>query len=141
MTAQVEGTRGERLFAALCDVRSLGPAERVLAEEAGRLADRLDRLERHLQGRDWLRLAVVNLDLADTVVEVVVRVDQVLSETRQQQVALKQLVGELRQSAEPRRPGSSAAPVSSPGGPPGEAAGLGDLFDELAKRRRPASSP
>ncbi len=138
MTAQVTGSRGERLFVALCEARSLGPAERVLAEEAGRLADRLDRLDRHLQDGAWLRL--LTLDGDDGVVEVVVRIDQVLSETRQQQVAFKQLVGELRQSAEPRKPGSGT-PDSNPGVPPGEAAGLGDLFDELAKRRRPASSP
>lgn len=128
---QVSGSRGDRLFAALVEGGVLGPAERVLAEEAGRLADRLDRLDRHLQGREWLRFDPGEYE-AGGAVEIVVRVDQVLAEARQQQAVLKQIVGELRQSAASRKPGrtSDSGPAS------GEAAGRGGGIAAIVAKRR-----
>lgn len=114
------GVRGRRLWSAVtADGPELRPAERVLLEEACRLADRLDRLDRLLQGDEdaWMRLHAVNED--GSIVKVVV--NNVLAEARQQQVALKQILGELRQVQ-----GARSQPQ-----PKQEAS----RRDELAKRR------
>lgn len=112
------GTRGCRLWRQLTDGAELQPAERVLAEEACRLADRLDRLDAILRGDEdaWMRFRV-NEDGT----EVTVTLDKALSEARQQQVALKTLLAELRQSR-----------GSKPQEQPKQEA---SRRDELAKRR------
>jgi len=96
----------------------LRPAERVLAEEACRIADRLEALDRILRGDEeaWLSFRALNED--GSIVRVVVT--GVLAEARQQQTALKGLVSELRQSI-----GKGAAPEQ-----PKEAGA-----DDLAARR------
>lgn len=116
------GTRGRRLWADLTAAAEPSPAARVLIEEACRLADRLDRLDRILTGRDaeWLRLRV-----NDDGSEVTVTVDKVLSEARQQQVALKAVLGELRAM---RTPAATAPPQ-------GKGGGVADLSARLAARR------
>jgi len=88
--------RGRRLWDEMSG-DSLSGARRVLLEEACRLVDRLDRLDAILNGRDraWL-----TLEVADDGTEITVVVDKVLSEARQQQLALKQLAAELRQGAD-----------------------------------------
>jgi hypothetical protein len=103
------GTRGRRLWRDVLDEGELAPAERVLLEEACRLADRLDRLDQVLRGDIdvWMRLLV-----DDDAREAEIVVDKVLSEARQQQVALKQLLAELRQS----RGTAGAAPRRGMGG-------------------------
>ena len=64
--------------------------ELVLLEEACRIADRLDRLDGVLSGRDFLRVG------QDEDGDYVLRVDSALSEARQQANVLKQLVAALR---------------------------------------------
>lgn len=92
-------------------------AHRVLAEEACRIADRLDRLDEVLTGPGtaWMRFRVAEGDTEVTVV-----VDRALSEARQQAVALKAIVSELRQAA-----GSARQPTKGGGG----------VLDQLASRR------
>ena len=89
------GTRGRRLWRDL-DADNLPPAQRTVAEEACRLADRLDKLDDILRGDEtvWMRFHSLNED--GSIVKVVL--NTALAEARQQQVALKQLVAELRQS-------------------------------------------
>ncbi|MCU1659303.1 MAG: hypothetical protein JWO57_3959 [Pseudonocardiales bacterium] len=114
--------RGRWLWNELVEKGNPGPAERVLIEESCRLADRLDRLDAISNGKDraWLLISEEIGDVTDGQITVIV--DKVLSEARQQQLALKQLLGELRQAA------AGAAPAS------GQGQG-GSFRDQLAARR------
>jgi len=118
-------TRGERLCAALCEAEALSPGERVLAEEIGRLADRLDRLDEHLKDRQWLQFEVANYSTATTTT-VIIKLDRVLAEARQQQEVLKALISELRQSSSAKKPQP---------GPKAGGVGLADLSARIAARR------
>lgn len=98
--AEPETTRGDRLRIALTQ----GPVEesvKVLAEEAGRLADRLDELDRVIAGKGVLHLLSFrcNLDLeddnGDRHVEVKVEFSNVLAEARQQAGTLRQILATL----------------------------------------------
>lgn len=115
--------RGQQLWRDLTAAGEPSPLERVVIEEACRLADRLDRFDAIVNGRDraWL-----TLELGEDGVDVTVVVDKALSEARQQQAVLKQLVAELRALA---AKGTSAAP-----------AGVSE-FDQLAARRRARRLP
>jgi hypothetical protein len=99
-------TRGVTLWRDL-NGDTLPPAERVLLEEACRIADRLDKLDRLLDGDadTWLTLVE---DRGDPDRQTVV-VDKPLAEARQQALALKQIVAELRASG-------AAHPSSRPAG-------------------------
>lgn len=111
------GSRGQRLWSDL-NGADAAPAERVLIEEAARLADRLDTLDRVLTtGGDWLTFEPVLPD--GSVVRVVVT--GVLAEARQQQATLKQLLAELRQSRAGGKPMGRTAPTAGEGVPPGVA--------------------
>lgn len=128
--------RGRRLWAELAADKP-SPAEAILIEEACRLADRLDKLDAILGGRDK---AWITIEIPDGGVAAEVVVDKVLSEARQQQIALKQILGELRQSraatpAKPVRP-SQAATQGGTGAPNGVA----DLTARIAERRAQAQS-
>jgi hypothetical protein len=96
----------------------LAPLERTLLEEACRLADRLDQLDDFLRGHGdgWLRFHARNED--GSIVQVVV--DKALSESRQQALAFKALVAEMRTSARGRQE---------------EPAKEASVLDELASRR------
>ena len=122
--------RGRRLWQQVADEGpGLRPAERVLLEEACRTVDRLDRLDRMLRGDEaaWARFHSVNED--GSIVQVVI--NNLLSEARQQQVTLKQLLGELRQSRAPGKPtGQSATPAAGKG-----VAGVLDLTARIAQLR------
>lgn len=76
-------------------------SRRTLLEEACRITDRLDRLDAILSGDagEWMRFTV-----SDDGAEVTVTLDKALAESRQQAVALKQLLTELRQSAGVAKP-------------------------------------
>lgn len=108
------------------------PVEVVaLVEEICRTADRLDRLDAIVNGRDraWLTLEV------DDVGEVTVVVDKVLGEARQQQMAFKGLLAELRAMR-----GTSAKNAGrgkpAPNRGKGGGAGVADLAARIAARKR-----
>lgn len=105
------------MWAEMTTGEQLGPAQRVLLEEACRIVDRLDRLDAQLDGRDWLSFDVGRGG------PVTVVVDRVLSEARQQAAVLKQIVAELRQStARQSRPAVKET-------------GIADLAARIAARR------
>lgn len=111
------GARGRRLWGELTKVPP-EPAARVLIEEACRIADRLDKLDRLLTGEadDWLGIVESKGDPDRQ--ELVINAP--LAEARQQATALKQLLAELRQAA------------GSAGMKPAEE---GDVLDQLAAKR------
>ncbi|MEW2474621.1 hypothetical protein AB0875_12600 [Micromonospora gifhornensis] len=124
--------RGQRMWDQL--VGDDDPVEVVaLVEEICRTADRLDRLDAIVNGRDraWLTLEV------DDVGEVTVVVDKVLGEARQQQMTFKGLLAELRaiRGASAKSPAGRRAPkeVSGVGG-----GGITDLTARIARRAQPA---
>jgi len=80
------GPRGRRLKRELLALGEPAPGDRVLIEEAARLADRLDVLARILNGEDhpWL---VIQIDLRKNL----------LGEARQQALALRQIVAQLQE--------------------------------------------
>lgn len=120
MPAASFGPRGARLWrdTTTDPVLSLSPAELVLLEETCRLADRLDRLDAFLTGREdaWLRFWRTD---DGTTVKVVV--DRALTEVRQQQDTFRGMVADLMKKA-----GVAPAPEKP------EAT----RRDELAKRRQ-----
>lgn len=127
--------RGRRLWSQLTADGLLAPPELVLLEEACRLADRLDRLDAILNGDagEWMRFRV-----NDDGTEVTVTLDRALSEARQQQVALKALLGELRASraagtGAPRRGQGGQARTSGTGATARTKEGGGVLVDLSAR--------
>ena len=124
--------RGRRMWDQL--VTDDDPVEVVaLVEEICRTADRLDRLDAIVNGRDraWLTLEV------DDVGEVTVVVDKVLGEARQQQMAFKGLLSELRaiRGASAKTAGRGRQVQSSKGG----GSGVADLAGRIAARRSGAA--
>lgn len=92
------GTRGRRLWREITEAHELDPMQVVLLEEACRCADRLDKLEEKLSGREdaWAHL-LSRMDLGDEDTRVIeLRIDGALSEARQQQNVFKQLLASLR---------------------------------------------
>lgn len=93
--------RGSELWAGVVESVELDPSGLILLGEACRAVDRLDRLSAALngQGRDWLKLAdeveIINRRVGGVNVNVKVAVDGLLSEARQQQLALKTLLAQL----------------------------------------------
>lgn len=126
--------RGRRLWTDLVDEHT-SPAERVLLEEACRIADRLDRLDEliNADGHSWLALTG-----RDGEPELTVEVDRVLSEGRQHALALKLIVAELRQFRAPAKtPGRGARPSTTAAQPVTEGVpdGVLDLGAAIRKRR------
>jgi hypothetical protein len=135
------GTRGRRLWRQLADDGpKLKPAERVLAEEACRTADRLDQLDRILRGDEnaWMRLHSANED--GSIVKVVL--NNALAEARQQQVALKALLAELRTSRQglAAKPGAGKPAAGTDGGKE-VPAGVFDLTKRIGDLQRQAGGP
>lgn len=124
---QARPSRGQRLWEQMHV--GMGPAQLVLLQEACRMADRLDRLDAVLEGREWLSFQVGEGG-SEAATQVTVVVDRALSEARQQATALKQLVAELRQSAP-----KAALPSKPLPAPERKAGGLGDLSARIAARR------
>ncbi len=94
--------RGERFWSEVTESVELDPSGLVMLGEACRIIDRLDRLSLALNGggRDWLKLAdeieVVSKRFGEgTNISVKVAVDGLLSEARQQQLALKTVLAQL----------------------------------------------
>jgi hypothetical protein len=96
VTREAFKARGRRLWDEMGG-GNLSGGRKVLLEEACRLADRLDGLDRLISGtaRDWLEIVESKGDPERQ--ELVV--DKLLAEARQQAVALKQIVTELRAGA------------------------------------------
>lgn len=123
------GDRGAALWSAVTESHTLPAAELEILTEACRCADRLERLDQQLTGDDmaWLDLEKMRSDDH----EYRVTVDAALSEARQQQNILKQLIASLRlpdeaSGAKPqRRPG--AAGVRQPNGAPKSTSGVSSL--------------
>jgi hypothetical protein len=88
------GSRGAALWTAVTESHDLAASELEILTEACRCADRLEKLDAYLTGEDlsWLDLESMRRD--DSEVRVVV--DGALSEARQQQNILKQLIASLR---------------------------------------------
>lgn len=94
--------RGQLFWHEVSSAVELDPSGFVLLGEACRIIDRLDRLSSALngKGRDWLKLAdeieVVSERFGDgKKISVKVAVDGLLSESRQQQMALKSVLAQL----------------------------------------------
>lgn len=106
-------TRGRRLWQQTLAQGPLTPGEVVLLEEACRLADRCDRLDALLrgQGREWISFASF---IEGGEADITVIVDKALTESRQQALALRQVLGDL---ARARAAGRPAAPAPTPAAP------------------------
>jgi hypothetical protein len=103
------GPRGQRLRDALV-AGSTDEARMALAEEAGRLADRLDDIDAVIAGKGVLSLLRFRLmDDEGRVAEV--KFDAVLSEARQQQMALRQIVATLGLGKAVAAPAPAASPL------------------------------
>lgn len=92
------GTRGKRLWREITEEHELDPMQTVMLEEACRCADRLDKLEEKLSGREdaWVHLRTRAESMADEGVTIDLVIDGALSEARQQQNVFKQLLASLR---------------------------------------------
>lgn len=119
------GPRGQRLWDELAG-DGLPPLQRVLLDEACRMADRLDRLDALLEGRaeSWLSVTVSD----DGDLRLVI--DGLLAETRQQATALRGLVAELLKAVPKGR-----APARTGAAPAALPKGIALLKDQAAKRR------
>ncbi len=110
--------RGSALWAALAPARAGDPGALVLLAEACRVADRCERLDALLRGRnrEWMRLVVDDRRPRTFVVHM----DGALREARQQQLALRQLLAQLGVGK------GDAAPAPET---------KGSVLDELRRRR------
>lgn len=104
------GPRGLRLWDEMAGFK-FGPHHVLVLERACRKADRLERMDAQLRGREWVHLVEVP-DSGGLVVQVVV--DKLLSEVRQTEIALKLDVAELRHAGRPAAAGPAAPPAPNP---------------------------
>lgn len=115
----------------------LGAAHKAVLLEACRAVERLDRLDRLIDGRyrrgDWLRLTEGEGG------ELRVVVDDLLTEARQQQAGLKGLIAELRMALPKGATSKAPAPTAASGAPTRKGGKLGDLSARLAERRAAAA--
>ena len=103
--------RGKRMWTDTLAGTDLGPAHRVLLEEACRMADRLEALDKAIRAR--------GVDFAT--------IAPLLAESRLQSQALRQLLNEIRQGAR-----------TQPASPQEGGAGVASIADQVAKRRAKA---
>lgn len=106
------GERGQEIWDSL---KSNDPVRNALALELARTADRLDELDNIIQGKGVLELMqfrVEELKLNDEVETVVINVkfQSVLSEARQQQVAMTQIVQKLAAGGDDVKRSSGSLP-------------------------------
>jgi hypothetical protein len=110
---------GRELWEDVTALGAVGPLQAALLLEACRGVDRLNILDRQLKGGDWLRFRHSPEDEH----EVVVYVDKVLIEAREQATTLKTIVAELSKTV-----GQSKAPPMKGGGV------LADITARIAAR-------
>jgi len=130
----VQKSRGEQLVEDLGKERTLSAAEAALAEEMGRIADRLDRLDAYMADRTWLQFEVAPYSTEKTVT-VVVKLDRVMAELRQQEDTFRSMVGELRQSGTAKKKAEDPVTPPTKTGP-----GIGNLSARIAAKRAQAQS-
>jgi len=112
------GVRGRELHEAVLAEWKPGPLHRQLLLECCRLADRLDQLDRYLDGGDWLRFHASPSD--DSKIYVVL--DKALTETRETVSAFRQAVETLAKAQR-----ESTAGKQEPSDKP-------DVLNEIAKK-------
>lgn len=112
------GERGAALYASLAPAGT-DVARAALALEAARTADRLDDLDQMIQGKGVMNLMMfrvlnkeIDEDYTEMNINVEVQIKSVLSEARQQGVALKGLLSALMDAESPAA--SSPVPASDP---------------------------
>ena len=90
--------RGLEFWNKVTEEVNLDSSAFVLLGEACRIIDRLDRLSDALNGagRDWLKLADEVEDIGRGKIKVHVVVDGLLSEARQQQLAFKTVMAQMK---------------------------------------------
>lgn len=130
---RVQRSRGEQLVVDLGAERPLSKAEAALATEMGRLADRLDRLDSYLSDKHWLQFELAPYSTEKTVT-VVVKLDRVMAELRQQQDTFRAMVGELRQSGTAKKKAEDPVTPATKTGP-----GIGNLSARIAAKRAGAA--
>lgn len=88
--------RGSQFWNEVTEAVELDASGFVLLGEACRIIDRLDRLSGALngKGRDWLKLSD-DIEVVGSTTRIQVVVDGLLSEGRQQQLALKTVLAQL----------------------------------------------
>lgn len=116
------GPRGAAYRDAMADA-GLPPSHSPLVDEVARMLDRLDRLDAALHRKgEWLRFETADGG------EIVITIDNVLSEARQQAATVKALMSEIRAALPAKPAGRTAASRAQ------EGAGLADLIDLAARR-------
>jgi hypothetical protein len=98
-------THGEVLRRGLMATMDRSPAVLVLAEEAARIADRLDRLAEQLDGRAWLRMRTQDIaaGMDSRTVTVKVIFAAALAESRQQALTLKGILAEVGRQGDAKK--------------------------------------
>jgi hypothetical protein len=104
------GERGQRLWDEMAGLL-LDPPHVLLLERCCRKADRLEEMDEARRGRGWIQL--VEVPKTDGQV-LEVRVDKLMSEIRQTEVALKLDVAELRHAGRPANGTAGMPPTGTP---------------------------
>lgn len=112
-SSQGLGARGQALWDELTASWTPSPLQRELLIEACRMADRLEKLDGHLKGREWLRFRVSD----EEGTEVKVYVDGVLRAVRELQgefrMAVADLVKAMPVKQEPKKGGGVLADLAA----------------------------
>ena len=124
-------SRGRQMFTELVKEWDLGPADRVLLEEACRAANRLERIDRILVGDldAWMTLRD-----GDDGAPAIIVINNALAEARQQQTALRGMLASLR-------PAPAKAPAREDEDAPANAKrGLDEISERIRARRAAATA-
>jgi hypothetical protein len=124
------GERGAETWAAITEGRQSDALWQALVLEACRIVDRLDQLNDIIAGKGVLQLMHLrrmDRDLSAETVKIVMTVDAVLTEAREQAGQLRQLVSQLKLGQ------AVAAPTVT------ERSALDDLESRRRARRSPAA--
>lgn len=128
--------RGRRMWVESVALWQLTPGHLVLLEEACRTADRLDLLDRLIQG--FADRIGADPDESGEDSGGSVDITGLLAEARAQQTVLKGMLSELRQGL--RQSGGSAKPGGTDADGAARGSGVSDLSARIASRRKQAES-